>query len=32
MQGKIVEKKRPTTRLGLANAPLDFKDILYFKG
>lgn len=31
MQGKIAEKKTPAMRLGLADAPLDFKDILYFK-
>jgi transposase-like protein len=30
MQGKKAEKKTPAMRLGLADAPLDFKDILYF--
>lgn len=31
MKGKKSEKKTPAMRLGLAEAPLDFKDIIYFK-
>jgi transposase-like protein len=30
MQGKIAEKKTPAMRLGLADAPLDLNDILYY--
>lgn len=31
MHGKKAEKTTPAMRLGLADAPLDFKDILYFR-
>lgn len=32
MQVKKAERKTPAMRLGLANAPLDLRDILYFEG
>jgi transposase-like protein len=32
MEGKKAEKKTPAMRLGLADAPLDLQDILYFQG
>lgn len=31
-QGKKADKKTPAMKLGLANAPLDLRDILYFEG
>jgi hypothetical protein len=32
MKGKKADKTTPAMRLGLADAPLDFQDILYFEG